>query len=60
MFGALSILHSVTGIEERIAARKAAKAGKDFTQADAIRAELLAQGIMLEDKPGGSTEWRRA
>ena len=29
-------------------------------QADAIRADLLAQGIVLEDRPGGTTEWRRA
>ena len=47
-------------IEAKIAARKAAKAAKDFKQADAIRAELLAQGVVLEDKPGGTTEWRRA
>ena len=34
--------------------------GKDFTKADLIRQSLLAQGIVLEDKPGGITEWRRA
>ena len=43
-----------------IAARKAAKLAKDFKLADAIRTELLAQGIVLEDKPGGASEWRRA
>jgi cysteinyl-tRNA synthetase len=47
-------------IEEKIAARVAAKRSKDFAQADSIRKELLAQGIVLEDKPGGITEWRRA
>jgi cysteinyl-tRNA synthetase len=47
-------------IEEHIAARVAAKQGKDFAKADAIRKSLLDQGVVLEDKPGGLTEWRRA
>ncbi|WP_016835003.1 cysteine--tRNA ligase [Herbaspirillum lusitanum] len=47
-------------IEALIAARKAAKAGKNFAEADRIRAELTEAGIILEDKPGGLTEWRRA
>ncbi len=41
-------------IAERIAARKA----KDFARADAIRRDLEAQGIMLEDSAEG-TIWRR-
>jgi len=44
----------------QIAARTAAKQAKNFAEADRIRAELLAQDIILEDKPGGATEWRRA
>ena len=47
-------------IEALIEARKAAKAGKNFAEADRVRAELTAAGIILEDKPGGLTEWRRA
>ncbi len=47
-------------IEARILARSTAKKLKDFAEADRIRAELLAGGIVLEDKPGGATEWRRA
>ena len=42
-----------------IAARVAAKQAKNYAEADRIRAELLEAGIALEDKPGGSTEWRR-
>lgn len=52
--------YSEAAIEEHIAARAAAKKAKNFAEADAIRAELLANGIVLEDKPGGVTEWRRA
>jgi cysteinyl-tRNA synthetase len=50
----------VSAIEQQIAARVAAKQAKAFEKADAIRAELLKQGVVLEDKPGGITEWRRA
>jgi cysteinyl-tRNA synthetase len=47
-------------IAERISARAAAKKSRNFAEADRIRAELLAEGIVLEDKPNGVTEWRRA
>ena len=47
-------------IQSRIAERAISKQAKDFKRADAIRAELLSQGVVLEDKPGGLTEWRRA
>ncbi|WP_323120707.1 cysteine--tRNA ligase [Burkholderia alba] len=50
---------AVEDIEARIAARVAAKQAKDYAEADRIRAELLDAGVALEDKPGGSTEWRR-
>lgn len=46
-------------IEAKIAGRVAAKQAKNYAEADRIRAELLEAGIALEDKPGGSTEWRR-
>ena len=49
-----------SAIEEWIAARAQAKQSKAFAKADQIRADLLKQGVVLEDKPGGITEWRRA
>ena len=45
-------------IEERIAARQAARGRKDFKAADDIRRELLEKGIVLEDS-GSRTTWRR-
>ncbi len=46
-------------IERLIAERQAARKAKDFKRADAIRADLAARGIILEDTPQG-VRWRRA
>jgi cysteinyl-tRNA synthetase len=46
-------------IEARISARTDAKARRDFAEADRIRDELKAEGVLLEDGPSGTT-WRRA
>ena len=46
-------------IEAMIAERQAARKAKDFARADAIRDELLAKGIILEDTREG-VKWKRA
>jgi cysteinyl-tRNA synthetase len=46
-------------VDALIAERLAARAAKDFARADALRKQLEDAGIVLEDKPGGKTEWRR-
>ena len=46
-------------ILQRIEERAAAKKARDFAAADRIRAELLAQGVVLKDSPTGTT-WEAA
>jgi cysteinyl-tRNA synthetase len=51
---------SCDAINRQITAREQARQAGDYRAADHIRAGLLAQGIVLEDRPDGLTEWRRA
>nr|WP_296265478.1 cysteine--tRNA ligase [uncultured Merdimonas sp.] len=46
-------------IEKMIEERQAARKAKDFARADAIRDELLAKGIILEDTREG-VKWKKA
>jgi cysteinyl-tRNA synthetase len=48
----------VADIERMIADRAAAKAAKNFAEADRIRQALLSQGVVLKDSPTGTT-WER-
>ncbi len=45
-------------VEQKLAERSAARAAGDFSRADAIRAELTALGVAIEDGAGG-TRWKR-
>jgi len=46
-------------IESKIAERLQARKDKDFAKADEIRKSLAAQGIIIEDKPDGTSRWKR-
>jgi cysteinyl-tRNA synthetase len=46
-------------VSRLIDARALAKKAKNFAEADRIRDELLAQGIVLKDSPAGTT-WEAA
>jgi cysteinyl-tRNA synthetase len=47
-------------IERLIGERKAARTARNFKEADRVREQLSSAGIILEDKPDGTTSWRRS
>jgi cysteinyl-tRNA synthetase len=46
-------------VDAKVAARNQARKEKKFAESDRIRGELTEAGVILEDKPGGITTWRR-
>ncbi|WP_341848589.1 cysteine--tRNA ligase [Geothrix mesophila] len=46
-------------VEALIEARRAAKAAKNWAEADRVRDQLKAMGIVLEDRKDGTVGWRR-
>jgi cysteinyl-tRNA synthetase len=46
-------------IDALILGRDLARKAKNWAESDRIRAVLAAAGVILEDKPGGATTWRR-
>ena len=52
-------VESESEIEEQIRLRNEARTKKDFATADRIRKELDEKDITLEDRPDGTTRWKR-
>ncbi len=46
-------------IEEKVRERNEARKQKDFKKADEIRQFLASNGIVIEDKPDGTSRWKR-
>ena len=44
-------------VESLIAERVQARIQKDFARGDLLKAEILALGVQLQDRPGNITEW---
>jgi cysteinyl-tRNA synthetase len=47
-------------IDALSAARDVARKSKNWPESDRIRKVLADAGVILEDKPGGTTTWRRS
>ncbi len=49
----------ISDIERKMAERTEARKRKDFAKADEIKKQLTEQGIIIEDKPDGTSRWKR-
>src|SRR5262249_55712358 len=58
--GGAEVQSDVAAIEGLIAARNAARKSRNFAEADRLRGEATKLGVVLEDRPDGTTIWRRA
>jgi len=58
-FVTANIIYGDESVKRQIQIRLEAKKSKNWSLADQIRNELKQQGIILEDKPDGTTSWRR-
>ena len=59
LIGSRIVSKSSEWIEQQIQLRKEAREKKDFITADNIRKELAENDIILEDRPDGTTRWKR-
>jgi cysteinyl-tRNA synthetase len=50
---------SDAAIEVKVAERNEARKQKNFKKADEIRRYLASHGIIIEDKPDGTSRWKR-
>lgn len=57
--GNVRFVPNETDIEKMLMERREARSRKDFKRADEIRKSLAAQGVIIEDKPDGTTRWKR-
>ena len=57
--GELAYIQMNPAIDQLVEERNEARRRKDFAKADAIRKKLEEQGIILEDRPDGTTRWKR-
>jgi len=58
--GAERVVLTDIEVEQRVEARLNARKARNFAESDRIRDELAAAGVIVEDKPGGKSTWRRA
>jgi cysteinyl-tRNA synthetase len=56
--GATAVTDPGAEIDALVRERNEAREARDFARADAIRDQLAAEGVNLEDGPGGTT-WHR-